>query len=198
MTKLAQGEETSFLDILFSMLLFFIALFTLVIINVNDKKTESKNTSSKSDIVITVSWPKDINADVDTHLEDPVGNRVWYGQKDKGLMHLDRDDVGEEFVQLDKEQIDYKDNREITSIRGMIPGEYILNIHAFTLRDNKDVPVSIEIEQMNPLVKIVFSKEVILNDSGDEITVTRFTITNDFLINNFNDLPKEMVRKTKF
>ena len=44
---------------------------------------------------------------------------------------------------------------------------------------------------------MVFSKEVKLNRRGQEVTVTRFTVTEEGDVKNFIDLPYGIVQKVK-
>ena len=51
-----------------------------------------------------------------------------------GLLHLDRDDYGtsnDRVVGPDGEPIEFEYNEEIVTIRGIVPGEYTLNLHLF-------------------------------------------------------------------
>jgi hypothetical protein len=83
----------SFLDLLFNTVLCFAALFALSFILINPSR-EDKNVEVKAEFIITVTWPNDLNNDVDTYVEDPQGRLVAFMRREEGLMHLDRDDVG--------------------------------------------------------------------------------------------------------
>jgi hypothetical protein len=74
--------------------------------------------------------------DVDTWLQDPTGQHVCFNQREKGLMHLDRDDQGrkgDSYRDGDGNKIEYPYNREVTSIRGIISGEWTANIHFYSV-----------------------------------------------------------------
>lgn len=198
------GEEISFLDLLFNMVLFFASLFILAFLNVNIKNPKKKNVEAKAEYIITVTWPTDKPVDIDTHLQNPAGQNIWYSQKDKGLMHLDRDDRGnyDDTVNIPgMKPINYPDNREIVTIRGVIPGEYTLNLHFYSNRDyqtqtnHKNVPVKVTIEKLNPTLQLKFSKKVVMIDRGHELTVVRFTLDKDGNITETNDLQKRFVEK---
>lgn len=186
-------NNTGMLDILFCMLFFFFILTVLeaAFIAVADKKP---SVQQKAEYVITIEWPAEMEDDVDTYLEDPYGNLIHYRQKAAGLMHLDRDDLGHsnDTIRTPHGDFKYDKNREIVTLRGFIPGEYTLNIHLYSKRSGRPVPVKITIEKINPWT-LVWQKEVVLENNGDEKTVTRFTIDDKGAITGYNDLEKRFI-----
>ena len=123
----------AFLDLLFNTLLCFAALFCLAFILINPSK-KNKTVEAKAEFMITIIWPADMDDDVDTYVEDPEGNLVAFNRREQGLMHLDRDDVGfsSDRIQTSFGVVEYKENREIVSLRGIVPGEYVVNVHMYT------------------------------------------------------------------
>lgn len=188
-------NSTGFLDLLFNMLLGFVFLFSIAFMMVNPEIKKS-NTQSKAEYIITMEWHDDSWDDVDLWLQDPLDNLIFFRQKDVGLTHLDRDDRGEinDVIQMGNIVKKISVNREVMSIRGFIPGEWILNVHMYKRRDpGATTSVRIRMDKLNPKVKTVFHKEVILGETKDEITVTRFTMTAGGKILDFNNLPKKLV-----
>ncbi len=184
------------LDILFCMLFLF---FIVTVLQASVMKIESskKNVESKAEFLITVTWPEDLPDDVDVYCEDPVGNIIYYGQKSKGLMHLDRDDLGhsnDTITMPDGTKILIKENIEIITLRGIIPGEYILNIHMFSKNIvDETTLVKIKIEKLNPY-RIVLMKEIELKFGGQEETVCRFVLDENGSVTDITDLKKEFVQ----
>jgi hypothetical protein len=163
-------------------------------------ENSKKNVESSAEFLITVTWPEELPDDVDVYLEDPAGNIIFYGQKAKGLMHLDRDDLGHsnDIVTLpDGTKIEVKDNIEIITIRGIVPGEWTLNIHMYHKNVLDEItPVKIKIEKLNPYT-IVFMKEIELEFGGQEETVTRFVLNDDGGVISMNDLKKTFVKNNQ-
>lgn len=194
-------EGVTFLDILLNMTCLFIFLFIMTLMHMNDEKKEDKNAEAKAEYLITVTWPKGCVADIDSYLQDPYENVVFFQTREKGLMHLDRDDLGnrnDTYTLPDGTKVEYEENREVITIRGIVPGEYICNVHAYSMHGNKDpVEVTVKIEKMNPKVKVVFIKKVTLEQVGHEITVTRFLLDEKGDIVEFNDLEKEFTQATR-
>jgi len=69
--------------------LFFIALFGDEPGSAREGKIETK-----AEFIISMAWPDDHPDDIDLYAEDPLGNFVWYHQREGGFMVLDRDDRG--------------------------------------------------------------------------------------------------------
>jgi hypothetical protein len=174
-------SHTSFLDLLFNTLVGFVMLFIIAFLLISPI-TKKKDIEKKAEYVITVSWPNGFKDDVDTWLQDPAEKLLSFRSKEVGLMHLDRDDLGN----LNDNQyvpgvgrINYPYNREITTIRGIMPGEYILNIHMYRKEGKTPVPVTVTLEKLNPTVKLIYSTVQILSVKWEEKTIIRFTLDPD-------------------
>ena len=188
----------AFLDLLFNTLLAFAAFFVLALVLINPAKQEN-NTEAKAEFMIVVEWPSDLDDDVDIYVEDPSGNLVAFMRREEGLMHLDRDDLGHrnDSVLTDFGIIEYKENRELVTLRGISKGEYVVNVHMYMKRSNTiEVPVTIKLEKLNPY-KTVTIKSVILKATGDEKTAFRFRLSEQGKVLDINELPKKLAVKGK-
>jgi uncharacterized protein YuzE len=164
----------------------------------DDAKKDDKNSVAKAEYLITMTWDTESSADIDLYLQDPYENVVYFSSREKGLMHLDRDDLGrrnDTITLEDGTKISYKENREVITIRGIVEGEYICNVHAYSFHEDvKPVEVTVTIEKVNPKVRLKFSKTVTLEQVGHEATITRFTLGQDGDIVEFSDLEKEFTQ----
>jgi hypothetical protein len=187
-------SSMAFLDLLFNMLLAFVAFFFLTLILVNPKVKNEKNVEAKAEVIITVTWDKNCPDDVDTYVEDPTGRIVYFQRKEDGLMHLDRDDLGwaNDKIVTPSGTFEYNENREIVTLRGLIPGEYCVNVHMYSKREIGDTKVRIIAEKINPSLRLYAAEEVTLFENGDERTAFRFTVTAKGDIINVNKLQKEI------
>tara|TARA_Y100000593_G_C4300288_1_gene332977 strand:- start:1496 stop:2101 length:606 start_codon:yes stop_codon:yes gene_type:complete len=186
----------AFLDLLFNTLLAFAAFFVLAIVLINPTKQEN-NTETKAEFMVVVEWPSDLDDDVDTYVEDPSGNLVAFMRREEGLMHLDRDDLGHrnDSVLTEFGVIEYTENRELVTLRGIAKGEYIVNVHLYMKRSTAtEIPVVIKLEKLNPY-KTVTIKRVVLRVTGDEETAFRFTLDNEGKVVDVNELPKKLAVK---
>ena len=175
-------SNTSFLDILFNTLVGFVLLFIIAFLLISPVK-KKKEIEQKAEYVITITWPGTMSDDIDSWLEDPMEKVMYFREKEVGLMHLDRDDLGkmndQQFVP-GVGMVNYPYNREITTIRGIMPGEYVFNIHLYR-KSHKDssIPVTVILEKLNPQVKLLYSKVITLTNYWEEKTVIRFVLDVD-------------------
>ena len=184
-----------FLDLLFNVLIGFVFLFivSFLLINPIAKRADIE---VKAEFLITVFWPDNLEDDVDIYVEDPAGNLVWFKSREPGLMHLDRDDLGKrnDEVVTAAGTILFPENREIVTLRGIVPGEYVVNVHCYFKVVSDPVPVTIQIDKINPY-SVVLRETVDLIKKGDEITVTRFSVNSKGDVTNVNKLPKKLVQE---
>lgn len=82
-----------FTDLLFNALLGFTFLFLVAIMFMNPE-AKSGIIDPKAEYIITITWEDDSPDDVDTWVEDPEGQILWFRTPEAGLLHLDRDDRG--------------------------------------------------------------------------------------------------------
>ena len=191
-------SNTSFLDILFNTLVGFVLLFIIAFLLISPVK-KKKEIEQKAEYVITVTWPSEMNDDIDSWLEDPMEQVLYYRKKEIGLMHLDRDDLGN----LNDRQhvpgvgmVNYPYNREITTIRGIMPGEYVFNIHLYRkISKSSSIPVTVILEKLNPQVKLLYSKTVTLSNLWEEKTIIRFVLDADGEITESFFIYKPLVEK---
>jgi len=174
-------NDRGFLDLLFNTLLVFVFLFIVssMMIEIEKKK---EGIQTKAEYVITVTWELDNPDDVDSWLRDPAGNIIWFRTKEFGLMHLDRDDLGldnDKYILPDGTEVFYPYNQEITTIRGIVPGMWVFNIHLYRKKEMsyQGTKVEVKMEKLNPKVTTVFIRHYTLHQQGDEVTVARFNMS---------------------
>ena len=82
-------------------------------------------------------------------------------------------------------------------MRGLLPGEYVVNIHHYLATTPDPVPVSVTVEKINPKVEVVFYDRLFVDHTGDEKTAVRFTVGEDGKITDINTRPKSLIRETR-
>jgi hypothetical protein len=184
-----------FTDLLFNILLGFTFLFFIAIVFMNPI-TKLGNVILKAEYIITVTWPDDQPDDVDVWVEDPHGQVVSYLKSDSGWMHLDRDDRGDinDTVVIEGREVVYPINQEVVTLRGIIAGEYTVNLHYYDSVTERPVEVTVKIERVNPTLKLVFVDQVTLENRDDERTVVRFTLNTEGDVIAMNRNPKTLTR----
>jgi len=157
------------IDMLFNLLLTFVALFFLSFVMLNEPtEEESSDVTSDAQYIISMSW--DVDADIDLWIEIPDGSKVYYGRREAGPVHLDLDVVGwRTYYSPDGRFIQMKNNQEIATIRGVMDGEYVINAHYFGGRlSNEDVAVQIVIQDVKKR-NILWMGDLVLSRAGHEV-----------------------------
>ena len=77
--------------------------------------------------MVEANWPPDLDSDVDLWVQAPGDVPVGYSNKGGAVFNLLRDDLGQ---QLDLSGLNY----ESSYSRGIVPGEYTVNVHLYRNR----------------------------------------------------------------
>ncbi len=192
-----EQEVDPFYDMLFNMLIAFVFCFIIALLAMNPKALKAGDIPSKAEFIINLSWP-DLNPnDVDTWVQDPAGNLVWYRAREAGLMHLDRDDRGlkQDVIVINGREVVNPLNQEVVTLRGIAAGEYTVNAHYFDSQDSKAVDVTVSVLKVNPRAEVIFYGQLTLARKGDEGTAVRFSVLPDGTVTNVNTLPKTLVQR---
>ncbi|MDA1075443.1 MAG: hypothetical protein O3A63_11880 [Proteobacteria bacterium] len=197
LTDVAPNDsQDAFTDLLFNALLGFAFLFVTAFTLISDP-TDAGDVENKAEVLITVRWEDRHPDDVDTLVEDPQGNLVWYHNRDTALMHLDRDDRGlfQDRIVLDGVEISNPINQETVTLRALKPGEYVVNLLHYQANYKAPLAVTVKIEKLNPTVTLVYYGTVNLTGTGDEQTAARFTLDAQGEIAGTNTLRKPLLVK---
>ena len=147
---------------------------------------KTKDIESKSDFIIQLTWTDTSGDDIDLWVRDPIGNIVSFRNRGAGLMHLDRDDLGLSNDRILKSDGKYEyiiRNKEIVSLRGIIPGTYLVNVHVYNKKpdaQHKMGPSDIRVVliKLNPYKEVAYA-EFVGDQRGQEFTAFHFTLNSD-------------------
>lgn len=187
-------DQDPFTDLLFNSLLAFTFLFLITLIALNPPPKEGL-IDPKAEYIVTTTWDDFNTDDIDTWVEDPDGNVVWFRKPEVGLMHLDRDDRGMEsdtIVVSGKELVNPL-NQEVVTIRGTLPGEYVVNLHYYASKTLEPVTANVRVVKVNPKLEVVYYGSVTLEHKGAEKTAVRFSISREGQVKAVNTLFKSIV-----
>ena len=188
-------SSIGFIDLLFNILLGFAFLFIVAFLLIKPE-AKKKDFDRRAEFVIILEWNHDALDDIDLHVQDPLGDRVSFRLPRINFMHLDKDDLGtrnDTIVNADGTTSTVQINREVVTIRGIMPGEYIINAHYYSTRqygnvnigetfrkeeDAKVLTVKVELHKVTPY-KIMWAGEKIFVSKGQEETFLRFKLDKD-------------------
>lgn len=188
------GGADPFSDLLFNSLLGISLLFFIAIIFINPSKKQGE-VEVKAYFVITVTWKDYSPDDIDVWVEDPLGKKLWFRQREVGLLHLDRDDRGmdDDKIEVDNEMVENPLNQEIVTIRGVYPGRYTVNLHYYKSKSQEPVEAEVRIFKLRPDYKVILDDKIILESKGVEKTVVNFTLGLDGRLKKMDKRPRRLV-----
>ena len=188
--RISRNHVDPFTDLIFNILLGFVLLFFISILFINPI-TKLGNVNLKAEYIITIDWPDNLPDDIDLWVRDPNGEIVSYLNKDAGWLHLDRDDRGiiNDKVKIGDQELVYPLNREVVTLRGLIPGEYTVNVFLYEHESKRPVDVKLTIEKVNPSLKLVYFNSISLPSKDTEITIARFNLNQK---GNYSILPNRL------
>lgn len=176
----------------FAVIDFLCCLLLILFVWAHPKVEENKSSiETPGKYIIQITWPTGMDNDVDLWVQNPKGDKVWFADQDLGLMHLEHDDLGL-YNDVGGTRI-VVENTERVVIRGIFPGEYIVNVHLYKRNDIGPTPVTVELFRVVGQDKKIISKEVLLINQGDEKTAFRFTLNRNERVTDINELQTSLV-----
>jgi len=196
--KRYKGVTDPFTDLLFNALLGFTFLFLVAIMFMNPE-AKSGIIDPKAEYILTITWKDFSPDDIDVWIEDPDGRLLYFRNPEVGLLHLDRDDRGmvNDTIKVAGKEKENPLNQEVVTLRGVIQGEYIVNLHYYASETKKPVDVNVNLQKVNPKLKVEYYDTVTLEEEGVEKTAFRFKIDRDGDVKGINFLPKQLVSVNK-
>jgi len=173
-------------------------LFFLALLVMNPEAKQGK-IDTKAEFIVTMNWPDNHPDDIDLYVEDPLGNIVWYHPREAGFMVLDRDDRGgiNNSIMVNGKRIMSPIREESVSIRGIVAGEYTVNVQYYLATQSAPVPVSVKVEKINPMVEVIHYDTIMLDHAGQERTAVRFRMAEDGSVTDINHTEKSLVQLTR-
>jgi hypothetical protein len=190
------GANTVFRDVIFLALAGFVAMVLLLLPHLNPPATAHEGAPAPGNVIVEISWPDDLDTDVDLWVQAPGDVPVGYSNKGGVLFNLLRDDLGR---QSDVTNINY----EVSYSRGIEPGEYTVNAHLYRdMSGNLPIPVVVSVSvKTSPqtAAKRILNTKVLLHYQGEEVTAFRFELDENgkLIPGSVYDLPKPLRSRKK-
>lgn len=190
-----EPEVDPFYDMLFNLLIAFVFCFIVALLAMNPKAVKAGDIPAKAEFIINLSWPDWNPNDIDAWVQGPTGELVWFRSREAALMHLDRDDRGlsNDTIEVNGKKVVNPLNQEVVTIRGLAPGEYVVNANYYESIDLRPVEVTISVVKVNPRAEVVYYGQQTLGRKGDEATMVRFNVMPDGGVAGVSTLAKRLV-----
>ena len=144
-----------FIDLLFNLLVGFTSLFVLAFMLINPIAKKGTIEPPVA-FIVESSWADDSITDIDLYMRGPDGNIVYFGNQDGSYMYLDRDDLGasNDTFMLNGEQVVIERNYEMITVSQLLPGEYVINLHYFSMKGDAEI-IDVRATSISPFGVIV-------------------------------------------
>lgn len=172
----------------------FSVLVAIMIANLNPKADSGKGEAKAAgDIIAHIVWPNG-DTDVDIWMIGPdEPGPVGYSNKAGIIWNLLRDDRG---VLPDATPVNYED----AFTRGIVPGEYIINVQCFrckmaTFPMTVDMGVSKRNRFNNDSIENIVTTKIVIKADGQEKTGVRFIVdeNGDVVMSSINNVYRKLV-----
>ena len=129
-------STTGLNDLLFNLLVGFVFLFIVAFLLINPP-TKKEEAPKKAEYLIVIEWDTNSSDDIDLWVMDPNRTTVSFTRKEGGLLNLEKDDLGianDTWITPQGERVVIPINREVVTMRGIVPGRYQIAAHVYSYR----------------------------------------------------------------
>jgi len=154
-------------------------LFVIAFLLINPI-TKKSDIPVKAEFLIVLSWPAEAADDLDLWVQRDSSKPVGFSNRENTPLHLDRDDLGRtnDKVIIDGNPTTINVNRETTTIRGIVPGDYFVGVHYYSMTSIEDLPYTVTVMKVNPFREL-YSITGILSTRREVHQLPAFSIDKD-------------------
>jgi len=173
----SRGVSVGFLD--FALNLACILLAIMVVSTIEEAKKSEGSVTPKAEFLIEMTWPDGSQNDMDLYVRAPNGEIVYFKNMRTPLMFLDVDNlgVGNTYMSENGSSKAIPARVEITTIRGIVPGRYTVNVHEYRQNVPGIEAVRVKVTKLNPY-SVISDSQYSLNATGAERTFVNFTVND--------------------
>jgi hypothetical protein len=185
-----QNFLLSYIDLLMNLSITFAAIFMLSVMLINRPVKAQHAVDERARLLVVMTWDPQSADDLDLWLKTPGGEKVGYTHPNGLIANLQRDDMGpiNDYIELPDGKRQYRRfNQEITTIRSLAEGHYVVNVEFFRRHPDPEtgrrsqgaVKCTVELIQVDPSYRQLEQRSVTLAEAGDEETAFSFNISNN-------------------
>jgi len=154
--KRRTGSNLAFNDLLFNVLIGFVMLFVIAFLLINPIAKKA-DIPVKAEFMVVLEWDPELATDLDLWVQLNNSKPVGFSNREETPLHLDRDDLGtsNDKITIDGQDVFLKTNRETVTLRGIVPGDYYVVVHAYSKRQSEvTVPYTVTVMKVNPFKQL--------------------------------------------
>lgn len=167
-----------------------LCVVSVVIIAVNPVKAQHEGVEEKAEYLLSIEWDVEhYDADADIWLVTPKRRPVFFDQRQVGCATLDQDNRGwpdSMIVNDDGSTSRVRIAKETIALRCKSPGRYDLGVNLYSYTKHGGPPngsihllVRVAITALNPEVKTVFTKDIMLDRVLQTANVVSFEMSTN-------------------
>lgn len=165
-----KGVNRLFYDIMLLIAATFALILILVLPHLNEGEEKQFDVETPGAIIVRIVWDKTHNTDIDLWLKTPDNGAIklipiFYAEKHNRFASLLRDDLGHTGDAFEV-------NDEWAVVRGLVDGEFVINVHFFADKRAGEIQGTIGSEDV--YVQVIYFK-------GESKTVAEGTITLQYV-----------------
>ena len=199
-------STTGLNDLLFNLLVGFVFLFIVAFLLINPP-TKKEEAPKKAEYLIIIEWDNNSSDDIDLWVMDPNRTTVSFTRKEGGLLNLEKDDLGianDTWITPQGERVTIPINREVVTMRGIVPGRYQIAAHVYSFRkssriiDGKRVydedsrTITATLVKINPYGE-KYRIQRTYSQRGQQITLFNFELDENGKLTAIDDRPNNII-----
>lgn len=172
-----ENTDTVFRDVILLTLVGFVAMVIMLLPHLQEKKQQqAEDHKTPGNVIVEMHWPDDMNVDVDLWVKGPNSTPVGFWNQGNDVFNLLRDDLGQEGDATNR-------NYEVSYSRGIVPGEYVVNVHMYSIIPSSTpvVPVTVvvSVRTRYDTTRQLLETSIDLTRRNQEETAYRFRLDAD-------------------
>ena len=167
--------DTIFRDVILLTLIGFVAMVIMLLPHISRTQDETDEHTPPGNVVVEMHWPDELPVDVDLWVQAPNDVPVGFWNQGSQYFNLLRDDLGMEGDASAR-------NYEVSYSRGILAGEYIVNVHMYgKVPADVVVPVRVvvSVKAKYDSLRQILQTSVELQRRNQEETAFRFRLSGD-------------------
>ena len=199
-------STTGLNDLLFNLLVGFVFLFIVAFLLINPP-TKKEEAPKKAEYLIVIEWDSNSSDDIDLWVMDPNRTTVSFTRKEGGLLNLEKDDLGianDQWITPQGERVTIPINREVVTMRGIVPGRYQIAAHVYSYRSaskivdgervyNEDTrTITATLIKINPYGE-KYRIQRVYQKRGQQITLFNFELDDKGNLTAIDDRPNNII-----